>query len=170
MDGAKAWATLLGEALHVPKEVEPSSEAQSSSDEKEKASKAASPEEARALLQQLAMRGQSIDDVTVEDAGDCEASAEAALLGHDLWEALLWRRGALRYYVCAVMARKATADTQGEKEGAKEASTLAKEAAFVDCEVAAASVEDLFALLAVRCAVRTRKAPPRTVRFSFFFF
>ena len=76
------------------------------------------------------------------------AGAEVELLGADLWEALCWRRGALRYYIVASRVKQA-----GEAADPDDAAAVAAAgaAAAPHAAEAEAAVGALLALLRARC-------------------
>jgi len=75
-------------------------------------------EEASALLQSAVAAGAQFQDVVPG------SSPEAAALGYELWEALCWRRGSLRYYMVST-AVNASLEFGGKAAGAKDESAAA---------------------------------------------
>ena len=98
--------------------------------------------DAAALFAEACASGAPLEEVVPA------AGAEVELLGADLWEALCWRRGALRYYVVASRVKQA-----GEAADPDDAAAVAAAgaAAAPHAAEAAAAVGALLAPLRARC-------------------
>ena len=149
LDGGAAWvgdvvalaraAGRLPEAAAASPAVAPATESSASSSS---AGVAAGSADAAALFAEACASGAPLEEVVPA------AGAEVELLGADLWEALCWRRGALRYYVVASRVKQA-----GEAADPDDAAAVAAAgaAAAPHAAEAEAAVGALLALLRARC-------------------
>ena len=143
LDGAKEIAVMLAK-ISPPAEAPATAPASapaaaSSSDSPRLATEA----EAAELLQNAAASASAVwRDVVPGSA------PEASALGYELWEALCWRRGALRYYIVASRVKQA-----GEAADPDDAAAVAAAgaAAAPHAAEAEAAVGALLALLRARC-------------------